>query len=69
MTSIERMAAERVARVMDGLEAAVRDLAPAGVTVQQDEDGLVISGKGLRRRLVADAGLRSIGLIVKERFA
>lgn len=34
---------------------------PPGVTVTRTEDGVVLSGKRLRHRLVTDAALRSFG--------
>lgn len=35
--------------------------APPGVTVTRTEDGIVLSGKRLRRRLITDAALRGFG--------
>ena len=34
---------------------------PPGVIVAQTEEGIVLSGRRLRRRLVTDAALRSFG--------
>lgn len=34
---------------------------PPGITVARSEDGIVLSGKRLRRRLITDPVLRSFG--------
>lgn len=34
---------------------------PPGITVTRTEDGIVLSGKRLRRRLITDPALRSFG--------
>lgn len=49
--------ARRIAQI-DRLASVVP---PPGVTVTQTDDGVVLSGRRLRRRLVTDAALRSFG--------
>jgi hypothetical protein len=40
------------------LAAELRDEAPAGVSVSEDEQGVVLSGRGLERRFALDPELR-----------
>lgn len=40
------------------LAEALRGEAPAGVGIGEEEDGIVLSGPGLRRRFAAEPGLR-----------
>jgi hypothetical protein len=40
------------------LAKTLRDEAPAGIGVAEDEEGVVLTGRGLGRRLALDSGLR-----------
>jgi hypothetical protein len=40
------------------LAAQLRAILPAGIVVEEDEAGVLLSGRGLERRLVLDASLR-----------
>ena len=52
------LAARAARRRRDKLAAALGDEAPAGVEVSAEEEGVVLSGRGLGRRLALDPGLR-----------
>ena len=43
------------------IERLAGDMPPPGVTITRTSDGIVLSGKRLRRRFVTDASLRSFG--------
>ncbi len=43
------------------IERLAETAAPPGITVNRTEDGIVLSGKRLRRRLITDVALRSFG--------
>lgn len=43
------------------VERLIADAPPPGITVTRSEEGVVLSGRGLRRRLITDAVLRSFG--------
>lgn len=53
-----RVRAVAQARVRRRVEALGTAELPAGVRLEADGDRLVLSGRGLRRRMVADAMLR-----------
>lgn len=54
-----KVLAERArARVIDRL---AQETPPPGVAVTRQEDGVMLSGRGLRRRRITDARLRSFG--------
>lgn len=54
-----QLAAERArARVIDRL---AQETPPPGVAVTRRDDGVMLSGRGLRRRRVTDVRLRSFG--------
>lgn len=61
----ERVGAGRVARVVQALEAAVRDEVPDDVRVTREGDAVVLTGRGLRARATDDARLRGLGLLAK----
>lgn len=51
--------AEALARARgDELAARLGELLPRGVAVERVEGGVMLSGRGLKRRLVLDASLR-----------
>ena len=43
------------------IERLAQDTPPPGITITRTEDGVVLSGKRLRRRLITDPALRSFG--------
>ena len=43
------------------IERLVQDTPPPGITITRTEEGVVLSGKHLRRRLITDPALRSFG--------
>ena len=43
------------------IERLAGELPPPGITITRTSDGVVLSGKRLRRRFVTDASLRSLG--------
>ncbi len=43
------------------IERLVQVTPPPGITVARSEDGIVLSGKRLRRRFITDPVLRSFG--------
>ena len=43
------------------IERLVQVTPPPGITIIRTEEGVVLSGKGLRRRLITDPTLRSFG--------
>ena len=43
------------------IERLVQVTPPPGITITRTEDGVVLSGKRLRRRLITDPALRSFG--------
>lgn len=62
----ERAGARRVARTLERLEAAVRDEVPDDVRVAREGAAVVLSGRGLRARMLEDARLRGLGLLVRD---
>ena len=61
---------ERIIRKAQAIAAQKRDVQivrlaqvtpPPGITVAPTEDGIVLSGKRMRRRLITDPALRSFG--------
>lgn len=61
----ERMIAKARALAAQKRNAQIARLAqltpPPGITVAPTEDGIVLSGKRLRRRFITDPALRSFG--------
>jgi len=53
-----RLAAGRAEAQTQGLAEALRDLLPPEVRVETNEEGVLLSGLGLGRRVVLDASLR-----------
>jgi hypothetical protein len=53
-----RAAETRAAARRAALAAQLRAVLPDGVSVEADDEGVVLSGRGLKRRLVLDASLR-----------
>jgi len=53
-----RAADARAAERKAALAAQLRDLLPGDVAVTESEDGILLSGGGLGRKLVLDASLR-----------
>ncbi len=45
----------------DQIERLVQVTPPPGITITRTDDGVVLSGKRLRRRLITDPALRSFG--------
>jgi DNA-binding transcriptional MocR family regulator len=43
------------------IERLAQDTPPSGITITRTEEGVVLSGKRLRRRLITDPALRSFG--------
>jgi hypothetical protein len=43
------------------IERLVQVTPPPGITITRTEEGVVLSGKRLRRRLITDPALRSFG--------
>lgn len=56
--------ARRVRAIARLAERAGEDL-PPGVSVETVEDGVVLFGHGLLRRMLSDVRLRAIGLLAK----
>jgi hypothetical protein len=54
----ERRAADAVARQVDRL---LETPPPPGVTVDANNEGITLTGKNLRRRMLTDANLRNFG--------
>ncbi len=52
------LAGKAARRRRDELAGALREEAPAGVEVGVEEEGIRLSGRGLRRRFALEAGLR-----------
>jgi hypothetical protein len=52
------LAGKAARRRRDKLAEELREEAPAGVEVGEDEDGVVLSGRGLGRRFAFEPGLR-----------
>lgn len=57
--------ARRVAVLAALIEHAARDELPAEVEVEPVAGGIVLAGRRLGRRMLDDARLRGIGLLVK----
>lgn len=53
-----RIAARVAERRRRGLAARLREAAPSGVVISEESESVVLAGRGLRRRLVAEATLR-----------
>lgn len=52
------LAGEAARRRRRALTEALREEAPAGVRVSEEDEGVALSGRGLGRRFALDAGLR-----------
>lgn len=52
------LAGKAARRRRDSLAGTLREEAPAGVEVDVEEEGIVLSGRGLRRRFALEPGLR-----------
>lgn len=69
MSAIEargaRAGARRLARVLTGIEAAVRDEVPVDVVIVREPGAIVLVGRSLRARAARDARLRGLGLLAK----
>lgn len=65
MAQAERLAGGRRECIVERLTAQVAENLPEGVAVAAEEVGPVLTGRGLLRRWVNDARLRSIGLLAK----
>ena len=52
------LAGKAARRRRDELAEALREEAPAGVGVDEEGDGIVLSGRGLKRRFALEPGLR-----------
>ncbi|MCF8708572.1 hypothetical protein [Rhizorhapis sp. SPR117] len=59
----ERLAAVRREQVVAHLAERVADDLPPDVSVDVGEDGLVLSGRNLLRRMLHDARLRTVGFL------
>ncbi len=61
----ERIIRKTQARASEKRNAQIERLAqvtpPPGITITRTEEGVVLSGKRLRRRLITDPALRSFG--------
>jgi len=53
-----RLGEKRTARRRERLAARLREAAPAGVAVSQEDQAVVLSGRALVRRSVSDPELR-----------
>lgn len=61
---LKRAEAQRARRI-SGLAERVAEDVPPDVHVEIRDEGVVLAGRGLRRRWLGDARLRSIGLLAK----
>lgn len=61
---LKRAETQRAQRIASLAERAAEDV-PAGVNVEAGPDGVVLSGRGLRRRWLDDARLRGVGMLLK----
>jgi hypothetical protein len=52
------LAEKAVRRRLADLAEALRDEAPAGVRVEEEDEAIVLAGRGLARRLALDPALR-----------
>jgi len=57
----DRMGRLAEARRLGAIERLAAHPVPPGVSIETGHDGLTLSGRGLRRRMIDDAALRSIG--------
>ena len=62
--AVKRVEVQRVQRISSLAARAAEDV-PPDVRVETEEEGVVLTGRGLRRRWLGDARLRSIGLLAK----
>jgi hypothetical protein len=58
---VATLAEERRQRRRARVAAALREAAPRGVSVEELEEGVLLSGPGLIRRSITDPALRWIG--------
>lgn len=65
MARAARQAAARRARAIARLAERAGEDMPPGIHVEAGEEGVVLSGPGLRWRWLNDARLRSIGLFLR----
>jgi hypothetical protein len=56
--SAERQASDASARQLDRL---AQTTPPPGITVEATDDGVILSGTRLRRRMLSDPSLRNFG--------
>lgn len=56
------LARKAAARRVEALAAELREEAPEGVRVSEEEEAVVLSGRGLERRFALDAELRRLPL-------
>jgi hypothetical protein len=61
MARVTALAEERRTRRRGRVAAALREAAPRGVSVEEVEEGVMLSGRGLMLRSVTDPALRWIG--------
>lgn len=58
LSKAQTVAAERQSAQIDRL---ANETPPPGITITRTDEGVVLSGKRLRRRFITDATLRSFG--------
>ncbi|HEX8445123.1 MAG TPA: hypothetical protein VF649_00790 [Sphingomonas sp.] len=68
MTQVERIVRERQ-RAAIGRVAAVAAAVLPDLTIETRADGVVLVGRGVSRRMLADARLRTIGVAVRAGVA
>ena len=61
---LKRAEAQRARRIA-GLAERVAEDVPPGVAVEAGPEGVILVGRGLRRRMLSDVRLRAIGLLAK----
>ena len=59
------IAARRADMLAALLEQAARDELPGDIGVERVDEGIVLRGRGLARRMLDDARLRGFGLLLK----
>lgn len=60
----QRAEVQRARRIAELAERVAEDV-PPGVNVETGPDGLMLIGRGLRRRMLGDVRLRAVGLLAK----
>jgi hypothetical protein len=65
MVRASRLAEQRARRRSTRLAERARDALPAGVKAEAQPEGVVLSGRGLRRRFLIDPALRWLTEVIR----